>query len=65
MMRRNFVLIKYLRVFSHFNFMQKSFLEKVLAENPGLPCFCFGHSTGAAIILKVWTAGSDFFLAIA
>ncbi|BFG33245.1 hypothetical protein CerSpe_195190 [Prunus speciosa] len=30
----------------------KSFLEKVLAENPGLPCFCFGHSTGAAIILK-------------
>ncbi|OMO50239.1 hypothetical protein CCACVL1_30556 [Corchorus capsularis] len=30
----------------------KIFLEKVLAENPGLPCFCFGHSTGAAIILK-------------
>ncbi|KAA8541415.1 hypothetical protein F0562_025378 [Nyssa sinensis] len=30
----------------------KSFLEKVLAENPGLPCFCFGHSTGAAIVLK-------------
>ncbi|WRX16716.1 Serine aminopeptidase [Theobroma cacao] len=30
----------------------KMFLEKVLAENPGLPCFCFGHSTGAAIILK-------------
>ncbi|KAF5734594.1 monoglyceride lipase-like [Tripterygium wilfordii] len=30
----------------------KSFLEKVLAENPGLPCFCFGHSTGGAIILK-------------
>ncbi|KAJ8554104.1 hypothetical protein K7X08_024782 [Anisodus acutangulus] len=30
----------------------KQFLSKVLAENPGLPCFCFGHSTGAAIILK-------------
>uniref|UniRef100_A0A5B6YLN0 Serine aminopeptidase S33 domain-containing protein n=2 Tax=Davidia involucrata TaxID=16924 RepID=A0A5B6YLN0_DAVIN len=30
----------------------KSFIEKVLAENPGLPCFCFGHSTGAAIVLK-------------
>lgn len=30
----------------------KAFLEKVLTENPGLPCFLFGHSTGAAIILK-------------
>ncbi|XP_039161296.1 caffeoylshikimate esterase [Eucalyptus grandis] len=30
----------------------KSFIGRVLAENPGLPCFCFGHSTGAAIILK-------------
>ncbi|KAF5734054.1 monoglyceride lipase-like [Tripterygium wilfordii] len=30
----------------------KSFLEKVVADNPGLPCFCFGHSTGGAIILK-------------
>ncbi|CAN1159249.1 Caffeoylshikimate esterase [Linum perenne] len=30
----------------------KSFLDKVIAENPGLPCFCFGHSTGAAIVLK-------------
>lgn len=30
----------------------KSYLQKVLADNPGLPCFCFGHSTGAAIILK-------------
>ncbi|ESQ34965.1 hypothetical protein EUTSA_v10007718mg [Eutrema salsugineum] len=30
----------------------KSFLEKVIAENPGLPCFCIGHSTGGAIILK-------------
>ncbi|KAK9106595.1 hypothetical protein Syun_022606 [Stephania yunnanensis] len=31
----------------------KEFLDKVLMENPGIPCFCFGHSTGAAIILKV------------
>ncbi|KAJ8479266.1 hypothetical protein OPV22_022993 [Ensete ventricosum] len=30
----------------------KAFLEKVLAENPGIPCFCYGHSTGAAIVLK-------------
>ncbi|XP_057514286.1 uncharacterized protein LOC130796028 [Actinidia eriantha] len=30
----------------------KSFIGNVVAENPGLPCFCFGHSTGAAIILK-------------
>jgi acylglycerol lipase len=30
----------------------KSFIGKVLAENPGLPCFCFGHSTGGAIVLK-------------
>nr|KYP67427.1 Monoglyceride lipase [Cajanus cajan] len=30
----------------------KMFLEKILNENPGLPCFCFGHSTGAAITLK-------------
>ncbi|KAL5995508.1 hypothetical protein ACLOJK_025570 [Asimina triloba] len=31
----------------------KAFLEKVLAENPELPCFFFGHSTGAAIVLKM------------
>ncbi|KAF7822123.1 Monoglyceride lipase [Senna tora] len=30
----------------------KVLLEKILNENPGLPCFCFGHSTGAAIVLK-------------
>ncbi|KAL9324400.1 hypothetical protein ACSQ67_009257 [Phaseolus vulgaris] len=30
----------------------KVFLEKILNENHGLPCFCYGHSTGAAIILK-------------
>ncbi|KAL2553507.1 alpha/beta-hydrolase superfamily protein [Forsythia ovata] len=30
----------------------KMFLGKVLAENPAVPCFCFGHSTGGAIVLK-------------
>ncbi|KAK9714310.1 hypothetical protein RND81_06G085500 [Saponaria officinalis] len=30
----------------------KAFLDNILSENPGLPCFCFGHSTGAAIALK-------------
>ncbi|KAL8139744.1 hypothetical protein V2J09_005765 [Rumex salicifolius] len=30
----------------------KAFVDKVMAQNPGLPCFCFGHSTGGAIILK-------------
>uniref|UniRef100_A0A0D9VYA3 Serine aminopeptidase S33 domain-containing protein n=1 Tax=Leersia perrieri TaxID=77586 RepID=A0A0D9VYA3_9ORYZ len=30
----------------------KMYLKKVLADNPGLPCFCFGHSTGGGIILK-------------
>ncbi|KAL3617611.1 hypothetical protein CASFOL_037932 [Castilleja foliolosa] len=30
----------------------KLFLDKVIAENPSVPCFCFGHSTGGAIILK-------------
>ncbi|XP_061361829.1 uncharacterized protein LOC133305588 [Gastrolobium bilobum] len=30
----------------------KVFLEKIVTENLGLPCFCFGHSTGAAITLK-------------
>ncbi|CAN8292638.1 unnamed protein product [Cochlearia groenlandica] len=28
------------------------FLEKVITSNPGLPCFCIGHSTGGAIVLK-------------
>ena len=30
----------------------KMFLGKVLADNPKLPCFCFGHSTGGSIVLK-------------
>lgn len=30
----------------------KAFIRHVMAENTGLPCFCFGHSTGGAIILK-------------
>ncbi|GLJ30384.1 hypothetical protein SUGI_0601120 [Cryptomeria japonica] len=30
----------------------KAFLEKVRLENPGVPCFLFGHSTGGAVVLK-------------
>ncbi|XAR69290.1 2-acylglycerol O-acyltransferase [Bertholletia excelsa] len=29
-----------------------AFLEKIKLENPGLPCFLFGHSTGGAVVLK-------------
>ncbi|KAL8139263.1 hypothetical protein V2J09_005284 [Rumex salicifolius] len=29
-----------------------AFLEKVKFENPGTPCFLFGHSTGGAVVLK-------------
>ncbi|MBA0722920.1 hypothetical protein Golax_003552, partial [Gossypium laxum] len=28
------------------------FLEKIKTENPGVPCFLFGHSTGGAVVLK-------------
>ncbi|KAG0499326.1 hypothetical protein HPP92_004017 [Vanilla planifolia] len=28
------------------------FLEKIKLENPGVPCFLFGHSTGGALVLK-------------
>lgn len=40
----------------HHFYEQKVFVEKILNENHGLPCFCYGHSTGAAIILKVGLA---------
>ncbi|GMH06978.1 hypothetical protein Nepgr_008818 [Nepenthes gracilis] len=30
-----------------------AFLEKVKLDNPGVPCFLFGHSTGGAVVLKV------------
>ncbi|KAJ4957707.1 hypothetical protein NE237_024818 [Protea cynaroides] len=29
-----------------------TFLEKIKLENPGIPCFLFGHSTGGAVVLK-------------
>ncbi|XP_058074203.1 uncharacterized protein LOC131222959 [Magnolia sinica] len=29
-----------------------TFLEKIRLENPGIPCFLFGHSTGGAVVLK-------------
>jgi pimeloyl-ACP methyl ester carboxylesterase len=31
----------------------EAFLEKIRSENPGVPCFLFGHSTGGAVVLKV------------
>lgn len=34
-------------------FVQGAFLEKVKFENPDIPCFLFGHSTGGAVVLKV------------
>ncbi|KAK1353203.1 hypothetical protein POM88_052338 [Heracleum sosnowskyi] len=47
----------------------KLFMEKVLAESTGLPCFCFGHSTGAAVILKVVATevvgGGKFYVQLA
>ncbi|KAF9617951.1 hypothetical protein IFM89_039244 [Coptis chinensis] len=29
-----------------------AFLKKIKSENPGTPCFLFGHSTGGAVVLK-------------
>ncbi|KAG1346620.1 monoglyceride lipase-like [Cocos nucifera] len=29
-----------------------TFLEKIKIENPGVPCFLYGHSTGGAVVLK-------------
>ncbi|CAL1373425.1 unnamed protein product [Linum trigynum] len=29
-----------------------AFLEKIKSDNPGVPCFLFGHSTGGAVVLK-------------
>ncbi|GAB2275779.1 hypothetical protein Dimus_010530 [Dionaea muscipula] len=29
-----------------------AFVEKVKLDNPGVPCFLFGHSTGGAVVLK-------------
>lgn len=34
-------------------YKQGAFLEKIRSENPGIPCFLFGHSTGGAVVLKV------------
>ncbi|KAG9449138.1 hypothetical protein H6P81_009103 [Aristolochia fimbriata] len=31
------------------------FLNKIKSENPGVPCFLFGHSTGGAVVLKAAT----------
>ncbi|PWA91336.1 serine aminopeptidase, S33, Alpha/Beta hydrolase fold protein [Artemisia annua] len=29
-----------------------SFLEKIKSDNPGIPCFLYGHSTGGSVVLK-------------
>ncbi|KAI4316091.1 hypothetical protein L6164_024107 [Bauhinia variegata] len=34
-----------------------AFLEKIKLENPGIPCFLFGHSTGGAVVLKAASYG--------
>ncbi|KAF5749126.1 hypothetical protein HS088_TW04G01089 [Tripterygium wilfordii] len=31
---------------------RRTFLEKVQTDNPGIPGFLFGHSTGGAVVLK-------------
>ncbi|CAN6873705.1 unnamed protein product [Brassica oleracea] len=35
-----------------------TFLEKIRSENPGVPCFLFGHSTGGAVVLKAASSPS-------
>ncbi|KAK9101049.1 hypothetical protein Scep_024479 [Stephania cephalantha] len=30
----------------------RAFLEKIKTENPEVPCFLYGHSTGGAVVLK-------------
>lgn len=29
-------------------------LDKIMLDSPGVPCFLLGHSTGGAVVLKVW-----------
>ncbi|KAG7601949.1 putative 2-acylglycerol O-acyltransferase [Arabidopsis thaliana] len=36
----------------------EDFLEKIRSENPGVPCFLFGHSTGGAVVLKAASSPS-------
>ncbi|CAL9229981.1 unnamed protein product [Arabidopsis halleri] len=36
----------------------EAFLEKIRSENPGVPCFLFGHSTGGAVVLKAASSPS-------
>ena len=33
---------------------QEVLLDKIMLEAPGVPCFLLGHSTGGAVVLKVW-----------
>lgn len=43
-------------------FWQGAFLEKIKSENPGIPCFLFGHSTGGAVVLKVSLKSSAYVM---
>ncbi|ESQ41126.1 hypothetical protein EUTSA_v10013735mg [Eutrema salsugineum] len=36
----------------------EAFLEKIRSENPDVPCFLFGHSTGGAVVLKAASSPS-------
>ncbi|KAJ6839925.1 dihydrolipoyllysine-residue succinyltransferase component of 2-oxoglutarate dehydrogenase complex 1, mitochondrial-like [Iris pallida] len=43
-------------------YLQKSYLEKVLSEKPGMPCFLFRHSTGGVIVLKFVSKEGDIVM---
>lgn len=40
---------------------QEVLLDKVMPENPGIPCFLLGHSTGGAVVLKVCLVNLNSF----
>jgi hypothetical protein len=40
---------------------QEVLLDKIMMENPGVPCFLLGHSTGGAVVLKVCNVKLDSF----
>ena len=41
---------------------QEVLLDKIMMENPGVPCFLLGHSTGGAVVLKVCNVELDSFV---
>jgi alpha-beta hydrolase superfamily lysophospholipase len=40
---------------------QEVLLDKIMEENPGVPCFLLGHSTGGAVVLKVFSTKLNIF----